>query len=566
MQHSLWLIEKSYSTFEFSNANSREAVPPGVLPKQSSLRRIWQPVLFALTIENIGFGLVFLATDYDGVSVLCFLLQEQKGLLSLLRLQTIETNSDALSDIKPDMSWCIPAIAAAPVIVTRPRMKVGLLQFTDVIVLGLENNLLLYIGVRWFAGPGRMEDSIFYSLLSGAERTGRKLSSGVYCKIARGSSHTSEETTVLAMVVEGFGLRQLDLLPAGVSLPLRHALDKCRELPPTDWPAGAYVLIGREDLALSCFERSSKSKELEVHNTTGLISISSPYMQHLHPMMIPSSISDTIGTEGVKIEDTDALDGSMVDGMEHIFNSSTQLRYGRDLRLNEVRRLLCSARPVSVQTSSNPSASDQELQQAIMVPKLVVVGCLPAQQNATVNLDPNIRNIQELRSWPEIHNAVAAGLRLTPLQGKVSRTWITYNKPGVPNVTHAGLLLALGLHGNLRVLTISDIYKYFSQEHESTSVGLMLGLAASYRGTMEPAISKSLPISYAFSSESFCFITFAIFLQPLYFHVPSHHPSSFPELELPTLLQSAALVAIGILYEGSTHPQTMQLLLVFHLP
>lgn len=35
---------------------------------------------------------------------------------------------------------------------------------------------------------------------------------------------------------------------------------------------------------------------------------------------------------------------------------------------------------------------------------------------AQVNLDPNIRNIQELKSWPEFHNAVAAGLRLSPLQ------------------------------------------------------------------------------------------------------------------------------------------------------
>lgn len=33
-----------------------------------------------------------------------------------------------------------------------------------------------------------------------------------------------------------------------------------------------------------------------------------------------------------------------------------------------------------------------------------------------VNLDPNVRNIQELKSWPEFHNAVAAGLRLSPLQ------------------------------------------------------------------------------------------------------------------------------------------------------
>ncbi|KAF5195818.1 hypothetical protein FRX31_014595, partial [Thalictrum thalictroides] len=32
-------------------------------------------------------------------------------------------------------------------------------------------------------------------------------------------------------------------------------------------------------------------------------------------------------------------------------------------------------------------------------------------------------------------------------------------------------------------------------EHESTSVGLMLGLAASYRGTMEPAISKGYAVA-----------------------------------------------------------------------
>lgn len=45
----------------------------------------------------------------------------------------------------------------------------------------------------------------------------------------------------------------------------------------------------------------------------------------------------------------------------------------------------------------------------------------------------------------------------------MSRTWILYNKPDEPNVTHAGLLLALGLHGHLRVLTITDIFQYYSQ-------------------------------------------------------------------------------------------------------
>ena len=45
----------------------------------------------------------------------------------------------------------------------------------------------------------------------------------------------------------------------------------------------------------------------------------------------------------------------------------------------------------------------------------------------------------------------------------MSRTWIHYNEPEVPSVMHAGVLLGLGLHGHLRVLTISDVYRYLTQ-------------------------------------------------------------------------------------------------------
>lgn len=113
-------------------------------------------------------------------------------------------------------------------------------------------------------------------------------------------------------------------------------MDKCRESPPADWPAAAYVLIGREDLALSCLAHSCKFKELETQTNMNLVSMSTPYMLHLHPVTIPSTISDTVGLESTKFEDTDSIDGSMADGMENIFSSCTQLRYGRDLRLNEV--------------------------------------------------------------------------------------------------------------------------------------------------------------------------------------------------------------------------------------
>lgn len=60
------------------------------------------------------------------------------------------------------------------------------------------------------------------------------------------------------------------------------------------------------------------------------------------------------------------------------------------------------------------------------------------------------------------------------MQGKMSRTWILYNKPEEPTVVHAGLLLALGLHGHLRVLTITDIYQYYSQVVHSFRTNLFL--------------------------------------------------------------------------------------------
>lgn len=114
-----------------------------------------------------------------------------------------------------------------------------------------------------------------------------------------------------------------------------QALDKCRESPPTDWSAAAYVLLGREDLALM---RLTETKSVKLDNKKlNLISASTPYMLHLHPVTIPSSVLDTLELDSAKVEDVDVLEGTVKDGMDHFFNSSTQLRYGRDLRLNEVR-------------------------------------------------------------------------------------------------------------------------------------------------------------------------------------------------------------------------------------
>ena len=61
-----------------------------------------------------------MATDDDTAPVVCFFHQEQRKLLSV-SLQIVEINNEIVFDVKPDMSWNISAIAASPVMVTRPR-------------------------------------------------------------------------------------------------------------------------------------------------------------------------------------------------------------------------------------------------------------------------------------------------------------------------------------------------------------------------------------------------------------------------------------------------------------
>lgn len=49
---------------------------------------------------------------------------------------------------------------------------------------------------------------------------------------------------------------------------------------------------------------------------------------------------------------------------------------------------------------------------------------------------------------------------------------------------HAGFLLALGLNGHLKDMPFMNMYEYLVKCHEMISIGLLLGLAATYRGQL----------------------------------------------------------------------------------
>lgn len=130
----------------------------------------------------------------------------------------------------------------------------------------------------------------------------------------------------------------------------------------------------------------------------------------------------------------------------------------------------------------------------LCVPRLCLSAQIAERNNAVINLGmapsspaPGGGALAELTAWPEFHNGVAAGLRLAP-GGDLTRTWIVYNRPIEPSYEHAGMLFGLGLNGHLGCLAMTDLYRYLSQEHDATVVGLLLGMSAARR-CENPALS-----------------------------------------------------------------------------
>jgi anaphase-promoting complex subunit 1 len=117
------------------------------------------------------------------------------------------------------------------------------------------------------------------------------------------------------------------------------------------------------------------------------------------------------------------------------------------------------------------------------IPELSLMGRVPPK-NTPLSLDPN-QLPENLTCWAEFHNGVAAGLRVSQAQSKITRTWIIYNKPDQLNYSHAGFLMALGLLGHLEALAPADFYTYLLEKHEPTSVGVLLGMAVTKRASLD---------------------------------------------------------------------------------
>ena len=137
--------------------------------------------------------------------------------------------------------------------------------------------------------------------------------------------------------------------------------------------------------------------------------------------------------------------------------------------------------------------------------------------------------------WPLFHNGIAEGLSINPKTTFIDSTWITFNKPKDATnqnktLEHSGFLMALGLGGHLTKLGRLESFDYMIKGHEMISVGLLLGIAASKKGTMDVTATKQI------STQLVALL-----------------PPSATELPLSHVTQTAALFGLGLLYQGTGH-------------
>ncbi|KAL3278076.1 hypothetical protein HHI36_013420 [Cryptolaemus montrouzieri] len=356
----------------------------------------------------------------------------------------------------------------------------------------------------------------------------------------------SVNEVVLLMTQMNITTKVLDTLPFGLYLYIYNALWKCRENPPADWPYEAYLLIWREDLA---FQSMKIAKD------------------RVDPAMERFDVGNSKQVQEYCQSDSDVLDG-----MDDIDNFLIKLRFPDDVRVAETRKMLQSSKPVQIALVQRPDISDHDfieeqekhlyavctrtmalpvgrgmftlrtatpmITKPLAIPQLCLTG-KAAPRGTTVELT-HIDTPSNMNLWPLFHNGVANGLRIPPNASNIDNTWIIFNRPkgNDKQMEHGGFLMALGLHGHLKNLDIWSRYDYLSKNNEMISVGVLLGLSCSFRGTCHTAVTKILGI-----------------------HIEALLPPTSMELDLSQPLQVTALLGVGLLYQGTAHSHMTEVLL-----
>ncbi|RKF54502.1 Negative regulator of mitosis [Erysiphe neolycopersici] len=360
-----------------------------------------------------------------------------------------------------------------------------------------------------------------------------------------------------SQVVESFSqaggnIHILDTLPEAILIPLQEAIAQCQSEPPSNWNNTLLALVGREDVNIS-LTPGLKSREIQPKTFIA------PHDSKIDVHRICMDV--------FKPETTGVFSGTAeVDRL-----SVTRLIFKDDKRFNEAVQLLDTISPTIAVCNAEPQWSESELLEAqkehaqtlayrtlaissgrgllyfssripLLTQKWTISGfnlsCVMKPDNNFVTADKSAFT-EEKVCWAFFHAGVAAGLQISCDAKGIDTSWILYNKPlsGMLNNRHAGFLLALGLNGHLKSLAKWVAFKYLTPKHTMTSIGLLLGLSASYIGTMDTLITRLLSV-----------------------HITRMLPPGAADLNLSPLTQTTGIMGIGLLYCNTQHRRMSEIM------
>ncbi|KAK4997481.1 Anaphase-promoting complex subunit 1 [Elasticomyces elasticus] len=331
---------------------------------------------------------------------------------------------------------------------------------------------------------------------------------------------------VEAMAECGLTTIMLQTFPEAVLAPLREAIARGQASPSTVWTHTLLDAVGRNDLSLLVQNRrvSPASVKGRPHAKTHEAD-----RNHICRLIFDKDrryVSATQLMNPVHVPVAECIPQPDWSEAEHLEQQKKlmQLVMVRTMALSPGNSMIHvgSQRPLLTERFHLPGFSTQ---------------CIMKPMDNTMTADRS-GFTEEKYGWAFFHAGVSAGLNISRDTEGIDTSWILFNRPTELSNRHAGFLLALGLNGHLRSIAKWLTFKYLTPKHTMTCVGLLLGLSASYIGTMDTLITRMLSV-----------------------HITRMLPPGAAEVNVSAATQTAGLMGIGLLYHNTQHRRMSEIML-----
>ncbi|KAL9932390.1 hypothetical protein V8E36_008869 [Tilletia maclaganii] len=346
---------------------------------------------------------------------------------------------------------------------------------------------------------------------------------------ADASPATRAQAVVDIIAKEGLTRSDIASLPFGYALPLWETIRLGQAHPDSRWSARELTLVDRFDLIQSRQDRITSDLKYSEAQLRTL-----PTTESLDPLSAVLFGADFRLDEIVKMMYTS--DVTTID-----FPERDEKKSDTDVKEEQSRVYWTVSERIKATTvgkgafllMSKPFVDTQLWE----VPKLCLE--LRGEPNALITSWPVNKPTDAELEWPEFHNGVAAALSISAEDGQnFESDWIFSHYGPEPSASHAGFLFGLGLLGRLKSLGRVHAYRYFAPRHGITTIGIALGLGASFVGTGDPAVRQLMALQIA------------AFL-----------PDGSAPLNQSMLTQTAGILGMGLTFMGSYHRWTAERLM-----